>query len=57
MKNAQIDLEKTFPIWTKYAESLIKNPEDIVKFLESMKTDRAAFFASHDTILALRLRQ
>jgi hypothetical protein len=56
MKNAQIDLDKTFPIWTKYAESLIKNPED-VKFLESMKTDRAAFFASHDTILALQLRQ
>jgi len=51
LAEAEADLMKTFPIWAKNVESLIKNEEDL-EFLQSMKTDRVASFGSHDRKLA-----
>ena len=43
------DLAKTFPLWTKDADSKIVNTEDL-EFLISMKTDRKASIAGFDKI-------
>jgi len=55
LKEAEIELSKTFPIWAKDAEKIMKNKEDI-EFLQSMKTDRVASFGSHDRKLASQLK-
>jgi hypothetical protein len=55
LKDAQIELAKTFPLWAKDAVGLIKNPEDL-KFLKSMKTDQTASF-DFDEQLALQLKR
>jgi len=49
-------LSKTFALWPCYVEKLIKNTEDL-RFLESMKTDRAATFGSHDKLLASKIER
>ena len=43
------DLSKTFPLWTKNAESEIQNAEDIA-FLKSMKSDHVASYSCFDKI-------
>jgi hypothetical protein len=43
-------LSETFPLWPANVEQLIKNPEDL-RFLQSMKSDRAATFGGHDKVL------
>jgi len=45
---------ETFARWPCNTEKLIKNTEDL-SFLESMKTDLAATFGSHDKLLASKL--
>ena len=44
------DIDKTFSLWNAKAESLVKNVDDL-KFLQSMKTDRAATFGGFDQVL------
>jgi hypothetical protein len=52
----QNELSRTFPLWTKNAHEIIKNPEDIA-FLESMQTDRVASLGCHDKKLAGHLKR
>ena len=56
LKQTEIELSKTFPIWAKNAEKIMNNKEDL-EFLQSMKTDRVASFGSHDRKLALQLKR
>lgn len=49
-------LYKTFALWPCNAEQLIKNTEDL-RFLESMKTDRAATFGSRDKLLSSKIER
>jgi len=56
IKETEIELGRTFQIWAQNAEVIIKNEEDL-KFLQSMKTDRAASFGSWDKKLASQLQR
>ena len=47
VKEAEADLKKTFPLRSRDAEMIIKNPEDL-SFLISMKSNRKASFGSHE---------
>jgi hypothetical protein len=56
LKDVENDLQKTFPLWTRDAEQVMTNQEDI-KFLQSMKTDRVASFGVHDKARALQIKR
>jgi hypothetical protein len=56
LKAMENDLQKTFPLWTRDAEKVMKSQEDI-KFLMSMKTDRVASFGVHDKALASQIKR
>jgi len=56
LKETEIELSKTFPIWARDAEKIMKNKEDL-EFLQSMKMDRVASFGSHDRKLASQLKR
>ena len=56
LKQIEIELQKTFPMWTKDAEQVMKHQEDI-NFLRSMKTDRIASFGVFDQALALQIQR
>lgn len=50
------EFKKTFPLWARNAEEMIKIPEDIA-FLTSMKTDRVATFAGYDKQFAQKVQR
>jgi hypothetical protein len=49
-------LSETFALWPADVEQLVKNTEDL-QFLQSMKSDRAATFGSHDKVLSSKLKR
>jgi len=55
VKKMEETLSETFALWP-CTEKLIKNTEDL-RLLESMKTDRAATFGSHDKLLASKIER
>lgn len=56
VKKMEEELAKTFSLWPKNVECLIKNPEDLA-FLRSMKSDRLATFGAHDKILHKKIKR
>ena len=56
LRREEIQLKKTFPLWSQNIELLLKNSEH-VKFLQSMKTDRIATFGSKDAVLVKKIQR
>lgn len=51
LKQAEVDLKQTFPLWPSDAEKKVKNADDLA-FLVSMKTDRKATIGGKDKVTA-----
>ena len=56
LNQIEIELHKTFPLWTEDAEQAMKHQEDI-NFLQSMKTDRIVSFGVFDQALASQIQR